>query len=102
MVGVINDVFLDAVAISARVMNQVDAQRILLVELADDLEEIDRIVIDDVQPLRGGETLDALSGAETSLDGATIAVFILIALGVVVGVGTAVIVGGRSLAPSSG
>jgi signal transduction histidine kinase len=80
-------------------MNQVDAQRILLVELADDLEEIDRIVIDDVQPLRGGETLDALSGAETSLDGATIAVFILIALGVVVGVGTAVIVGRQIVSP---
>ena len=99
LVGVINDVFLDAVAISARVMNQVDAQRILLVELADDLEEIDRIVIDDVQPLRGGETLDALSGAETSVDGATIAVFILIALGVVVGVGTAVIVGRQIVSP---
>lgn len=99
LVGVINDVFLDAVAISARVMNQVDAQRILLVELADDLEEIDRIVIDDVQPLSGGETLDALSGAETSVDGATIAVFILIALGVVVGVGTAVIVGRQIVSP---
>jgi len=99
LVGVINDVFLDAVAISARVMNQVDAQRILLVELADDLEEIDRIVIDDVQPLSGGETLDALSGGETSVDGATIAVFILIALGVVVGVGTAVIVGRQIVSP---
>ena len=99
MVGVVNDVFRDSVAISARVMNQVDTQRILLVELADDLEEIDRIVIDDVQPLIVAETLEALSGAETSVDGATIAVFILIALGVVVGVGTAIIVGRQIVSP---
>ena len=99
MVGVVNDVFRDSVAISPRVMNQVDTQRILLVELADDLEEIDRIVIDDVQPLIVAETLEALSGAETSVDGATIAVFILIALGVVVGVGTAIIVGRQIVSP---
>ena len=68
-------------------------------ELADDLEKIDRIVIDDVQPLIIAETLEALSGAETSVDGATIAVFILIALGVVVGVGTAIIVGRQIVNP---
>ena len=99
LVGVINDVFLDSVVIGARVLDQVDAQRILLVELADDLEEIDRIVNEDVQPLIVAETLEALNGAEASVEGATIAVFILIALAVVVGAGTAAIVGRQIVNP---
>ena len=52
-------------------MDQVDAQRLLLLELANDLEAIDRIVNDDVQPLIVAETLEALNGAEASVDGAT-------------------------------
>jgi len=99
LVGVINDVFVDSVTISARVMDQVDAQRLLLLELANDLEAIDRIVNDDVQPLIVAETLEALNGAEASVDGPTISVFILIALGIVVGAGTAAIMGRQIVNP---
>ena len=99
MVGVIDDVFLDVVAMGARVMDQVDERRILLVDLADDLEEIDRIVIEDIQPLILAETFEALDGAEASVDVATLAVFILIALGAVVGGGTALIVARQIVNP---
>ena len=99
MVGVIDDVFLDVVAMGARVMDQVDERRILLVDLADDLEEIDRIVIEDIQPLILAETFEALDGAEASVDVATLAVFILIALGVVVGGGTTLILARQIVNP---
>ena len=99
MVGVIDDVFLDAVVMGTRVMDQVDQRRILLVNLADDLEEIDRIVIEDIQPLILAETFEALDGAEASVDVATLAVFILIALGAVVGGGTALIVARQIVNP---
>ena len=99
MVGVIDDVFLDAVVMGTRVMDQVDQRRILLVDLADDLEEIDRIVIEDIQPLILAETFEALDGAEASVDVATFAVLILIALGAVVGGGTALIVARQIVNP---
>ena len=99
MVGVIDGVFLDTVALGTRVMDQVDVQRILLGNLADDIEEIDHIVTEDVQPLILAETFEALDGAEASVEVATIAVFVLIALGAVVGVGTAVIVARQIVNP---
>ena len=99
VVGVIHDVFLDTVTLGTRVMNQADEQRILLVNLADDIEEIDHIVNEDVQPLILAETADALDGAEESVEVATYAVFVLIALGAVVGVGTAVIVARQIVNP---
>ena len=99
VVGVIHDVFLSTVTLGTRVMNQADEQRILLVNLADDIEKIDRIVVEDVQPLIIAETADALDGAEASVEVATYAVFVLIALGAVVGVGTAVIVARQIVNP---
>jgi len=99
VVGVIHDVFLGTVTLGTRVMNQADEQRILLVNLADDIEKIDRIVVEDVQPLIIAETADALDGAEASVEVATYAVFVLIALGAVVGVGTAVIVARQIVNP---
>jgi len=99
VVGVIHDVFLGTVTLGTRVMNQADEQRILLVNLADDIEKIDRIVVEDVQPLIIAETADALDGAEASVEAATYAVFVLIALGAVVGVGTAVIVARQIVNP---
>ena len=99
VVGVIHDVFLGTVTLGTRVMNQADEQRILLVNLADDIEKIDRIVVEDVQPLITAETADALDGAEASVEVATYAVFVLIALGAVVGVGTAVIVARQIVNP---
>ena len=95
----VDDVFRDTITISARVMDQADAQRVLLVELADGLEGIVHIINEDVQPLLLAETLEALDGAESSVDGATLAAFILIALGIVVGAGTAVIVGRQIVSP---
>ncbi len=99
LVGVIDDVFVDAVAMGNRVMDQVDEQRILLVKLADDLEKIDRIVNEDVQPLILAETVEALDGAEASVDVATLSAFILIALGTVVGVAAAAIVARQIVNP---
>jgi len=99
IVGVVDDVFLDTVALSRRIMDQADEQRVLLVSLADGLEQIDRIVNEDVQPLIVAETAQALDGAESSVDGATLSVFILIAMGIVVGVGTALIVGRQIVNP---
>lgn len=99
VLGTVHDVFTDTVSLSRRILDQVDEQRILLVSLADGLDEIDRIVNEDVQPLIAAGTAEALDGADSSLDGATLAVFILIALGVVVGLGTAMIVGRQIVNP---
>ena len=99
LVGVIDEVFVDAVAMGNRVMDQVDEQRILLVRLADDLEKINRIVNEEVQPLILAETVAALDGAEASVDVATLSVFILIALGAVVGVSAAAIVARQIVNP---
>jgi len=99
IVGVVDDVFIDTVALSQRIMDQADEQRVLLVSLAGGLEQIDRIVNEDVQPLIVAETGEALTGAESSVDGATLSVFILIAMGIVVGIGTALIVGRQIVNP---
>ena len=92
LVGAIDEVFLDALAMSNRVMDQVDERRILLVNLADDLDMIDRIVNEEVRPLILAETVEALNDAESSVDGATLSAFILIGLGAIVGlVATAIV-----------
>ena len=99
LVGVIDGVFVDAMAMGNRVMDRVDAQRNLLVRLADDLEKIDRIVNEEVHPLILAETVEALDSAEASVDVATLSVFILIALGAVVGVAAAAIVARQIVNP---
>jgi signal transduction histidine kinase len=99
ILGTVHGVFTGTVSLSRRIMDQVDEQRILLVNLSDGLDEIDRIVHEDVQPLIAAETAQALDGAESSVGSATLALFLLIALGVVVGLGTAMIVGRQIVNP---
>jgi len=99
LVGVIDGVFVDAVAMGKRVMDQVDEQRFLLASLADDLEKINRIVNEEVQPLILAETVEALDGAKASVDVATLSVIILIALGAIVGVSATAIVARQIVNP---
>lgn len=92
LAGALDVVFLGVVAAGERVMDQVDEQRNLLVRLEDDLENIDRIVGEEIQPLIFAESARRLIDAEASVDVAILSAFILAALAAAVGVGAAVVV----------
>ena len=97
--AVVDEVFLSAMTLGGSVMDLVDERRNLLLRAVDDLEEIDRIVNEDVQPLILAETADRLDDAEASVDAAKLSAFILVALGAVVGVGATAIVARRIVNP---
>ena len=95
----IDEVFPNVITLGERVMDQAEARSELLVKVVTDLEEIDRIVVEDVQPLILAETINRLNDAEASVGLARLSVFILVALGAVVSVGAMVIVARQIVDP---
>ena len=99
LLALIDEVFLDAMTLGLRVMDLVDERRNLLVNVVDDLETIDQIVDEDIQPFILSATADSLDAAEASVDVAKLSAFILVALGAVVGLGATVIVARQIVNP---
>ncbi|PKB70485.1 MAG: hypothetical protein BZY87_10175 [SAR202 cluster bacterium Io17-Chloro-G6] len=90
--GALDAVFMGVVTSGEGVMDEMDELRHLIVQMEDDLENIDRIMGEEIQPLLFAQTARRLIDAEASVDVAVLAAFILIGLGAVVGVGAAAVV----------
>ncbi len=99
LIGAFDAVFLGVVTAGESIMDQVDDQRVLLVLLENDLENIDRIIGEEIQPLLFAQTARRLIDAEASVDVAILAALILGALAAVVGVGAALVVARQIVNP---
>ena len=99
LTGTLDAIFLRVVTAGEVIMDQVDDRGDLLVQLEDDLESIDRIMSEEIQPLLFAQAARRQIDAETSVDVAILAAFILVALAAAAGVGAAVVVARQIVNP---
>ena len=99
LTGALDSVFQGVVTAGENIMDQVDHQRVLLVQLEIELEGIDRVMGEEIQPLLFAQAARRQIDAEASVDVAILSAFILIALAAVAGVGAAVVVARQIVNP---
>ena len=99
LTGALDAVFLGVVASGESIMDLVNDQRDLLAQLDDHLDNIARIMDEEIQPFLFAQTARRQIDAERSVDVALLAAFILVALAAAAGVGAALVVGRQIVNP---
>ena len=99
LTGVLDAVFLGVVDAGGTIMDQVDEQHDLLMQLEAELEIVDQIIGEEIQPLLFAQSARRLIDAESSVDVAMLAAFILAALAVTAGVGASLVVARQIVNP---